>query len=82
MFEHLMHSWVEYELVKVLLKYGLSPKLRGDLNEWSPDFYELFSYFGYTMGFFKKSNSTHNSLRKNGTLQLFWKTLIWKENKI
>jgi hypothetical protein len=44
--EHLMHSWVGYELVKVLLKYGLSPKLWGDLNEWSADLYELFSYFG------------------------------------
>jgi hypothetical protein len=46
LFEHLMHSWVGYELVKVLLKYGLSPKLRSDLNEWSPDLYQLFSYFG------------------------------------
>ena len=41
-----MHSWVGYELVKVLLKYGLSPKLWGDLNEWLPDLYKLFSYFG------------------------------------
>ena len=24
---HLMHSWVGYELVKVLLAFGLSPKL-------------------------------------------------------
>ncbi len=46
LFEHLMHSWVGYELVKVLLKYGLSPKLWGDLNKWSPDLYKLFSYFG------------------------------------
>ncbi len=46
LFEHLMHSWVGYELVKVLLKFGLSPKLRGDLNEWSPDLYQLFSDFG------------------------------------
>jgi hypothetical protein len=46
LFEHLMHSWVGYELVKVLLKYGLSPKLRSDLNEWSPELFELFSYFG------------------------------------
>ncbi len=46
MFEHLMHSWVGYELVKVLLKYGLSPKLRSDLNEWSPELFELFSYIG------------------------------------
>ena len=46
LFEHLMHSWIGYELVKVLLKYGLSPKLQSDLNEWSPDLYQLFSYFG------------------------------------
>ena len=46
LFEHLMHSWVGYELVKVLLKYGLSPKLRSDLNKWSPELFELFSYFG------------------------------------
>ncbi len=46
LFEHLMHSWVGYELVKVLLKYGLSLKRRSDLNKWSPELYELFSYFG------------------------------------
>ena len=46
MFEHLMHSWVGYELVKVLLKYGLSPKLQSDLNKWLPDLHQLFSYFG------------------------------------
>jgi hypothetical protein len=45
LFEHLMHSWVGYEIVKVLLKYGLSPKIRSDLNEWSPQLYENFSYF-------------------------------------
>jgi hypothetical protein len=46
LFEHLMHSWVGYELVKVLLKYGLSPKLWSDLNEWLPELFEIFSYFG------------------------------------
>jgi len=40
-----MHSWVGYEVVQILLKYGLSPKLRTDLNEWSPQLYTLFSYF-------------------------------------
>jgi hypothetical protein len=45
LFEHLMHSWVGYEIVKVLLKYGLSPKIRSDLNKWLPQLYELFSYF-------------------------------------
>ena len=46
MFEHIIHSWVGYELVKVLLKYGLSPSVRSDLNDWSHDLYELFAYFG------------------------------------
>ena len=46
MFEHIIHSWVGYELVKVLLKYGLSPSVRNDLNDWSEDLFELFAYFG------------------------------------
>ena len=46
MFEHIIHSWVGYELVKVLLKYGLSPSVRSDLNDWSQDLFELFAYFG------------------------------------
>ena len=46
LFEHLMNSWVGYELVKVLFKFGLNPKLRCDLKDWSPDIYKLFSYFG------------------------------------
>ncbi len=59
LFEHLMHSCVGYELVKVLLKYGLSLKLRSDLNKWSPGLFELFSYFGEEpRGSFKKSYST------------------------
>ena len=45
LFEHLMNSWVGYELVKVLFKFGLNPKLRCDLKDWSPDLYKLFSYF-------------------------------------
>ncbi len=46
LFEHSIHSWVGYELVKVLLKYGLSPKLWSDLNKWLLELFELFSYFG------------------------------------
>ena len=46
MYEHIIHSWVGYELVKVLLKYGLSPDVRSDLNDWSEDLYQLFAYFG------------------------------------
>ena len=46
MFQELMHSWVGYELVKVLLTFGLSPKVREDLKDWSPDLFQLFSYLG------------------------------------
>ncbi len=46
MFQELMHSWVGYELVKVLLTFGLSPKIQEDLDSWSPDLFNLFSYLG------------------------------------
>ena len=41
-----MHSWVGFELVRVFLAFGLSPRLRDDLNEFSPDLFNLFSYIG------------------------------------
>jgi hypothetical protein len=48
MFQELMHSWVGYELVlvKVLLTFGLSPKIWEDLESWSLDLFNLFSYLG------------------------------------
>ncbi len=46
MFQKLMHSWVGYEPVKVLLNFGLSPKIWQDLEDWSPDLFNLFSYLG------------------------------------
>ena len=45
LFEHFMHSWVGYEIVQILFKYGLTPKIRTDLQDWSPQLHELFSYF-------------------------------------
>jgi hypothetical protein len=44
MFQESMHSWVGYKLVKVLLNFGLSPKIWQDLKDWSPDLFNLFSY--------------------------------------
>jgi hypothetical protein len=41
-----MHSWVGFELVQVFIAFGLSPQLRDDLNDFSPDLFNLFSYFG------------------------------------
>ncbi len=46
MFQESMHSWVGYVLVKVLLTFGLSPKFWEDLESWSPDLFNLFSYLG------------------------------------
>jgi hypothetical protein len=46
MFHELMHSWVGYELIKVLLTFGLSPKIWDDLESWSPDLFNHFSYLG------------------------------------
>ncbi len=46
MFQELMHYWVGCKLVKVLLAFGLSPKIRDDLESWSPDLFNLFSYLG------------------------------------
>jgi hypothetical protein len=40
-----MHSWVGYEIVQILFKYGLTPKIWTDLQDWSPQLHELFSYF-------------------------------------
>ena len=41
-----MHSWVGYELIKVLLIFGLTPKIRDDLEDWSPDLFNVFTYMG------------------------------------
>ena len=46
LFAHLMHSWVGFELVQVFLAFGLGPKLRNDLNDFLPDLFILFSYYG------------------------------------
>ncbi len=46
MFQDSMHSWVGYELVKVLLIFGLTPKICDDLEDWSPDLFNVFTYKG------------------------------------
>jgi hypothetical protein len=40
-----MQPWVRYELVKVLVTFGLQPvDLSDSLKEWSPVLYDVFSY--------------------------------------
>jgi hypothetical protein len=54
MFQELMHSWVGYKLVKVLLNFGLSPKIWRDLENWSPDFSIFFSTLATNNGILQK----------------------------
>jgi hypothetical protein len=45
LFHDFTKSWVGYELVKVLVMFGLqSVDLSDSLKEWSPDLYVVFSY--------------------------------------
>jgi hypothetical protein len=40
-----MQSWLGYELVKVLIAFGLQPTtLNTSLEHWLPDLYNLFTY--------------------------------------
>jgi hypothetical protein len=43
-FQEFIQSRVGYELVKVLNVFGLQPKIRYDLEAWSPDLFATFSY--------------------------------------
>jgi hypothetical protein len=83
-FQELVHSWVGYELVKVLLIFGLDPKIRDDLEDWSPDLFNLFSYTGD-----KKRNTKKEEadclltilFQKTLHSGYFCKTAIWKQGK-
>jgi hypothetical protein len=44
-FQQFIHSWVCYELVKVLHMFSLQPKIRSDIAKWSPELHKTFNYF-------------------------------------
>jgi hypothetical protein len=84
-FQELMHSWVGHELVKVLLIFGLSPKIRNDLENWSPDLFHLFFHMGDKQRDTKKEEADwllfilfHKTLHSG----YFAKTAIWKQGQI
>ncbi len=86
MFQELMHSWVGYKLAKVLLTFGLSPKIWEDLESWSPNLFNLFSYLGDKQWDHSKKECAEDLLTilfdktlHNG---YFWKTAIWKQGHI
>jgi hypothetical protein len=45
-FQDLIHSWVGYELVKVLQTFGLTPTICPELEDWLPDLFHVFTYIG------------------------------------
>ena len=58
-----MHSWIGYEIVRVLLTFGLSPKLRDNLEKWSPDLYNIFTYLGNQQGDSSKNDEIQRILQ-------------------
>ncbi len=45
LFHEIIQSWVGYELVKVLVMFGLQPIcLKSSLKQWSPDLHAIFTY--------------------------------------
>jgi hypothetical protein len=44
-FQQFIHSWLFYELMKVLYEFGLQPQLRSDIPDWSQALHTAFDYF-------------------------------------
>ena len=44
-FQNFMHSWVCYECVKILYVFGIQPKIRSDISDWSTELDSLFKFF-------------------------------------
>jgi hypothetical protein len=44
-FQQFIHSWLCYELVKVLYVFGLQPQIRSDISNWSQELHHAFDYF-------------------------------------
>ncbi len=44
-FRQFIHSWLCYELVKVLYVFGLQPQIRSDTSDWSQELHTTFDYF-------------------------------------
>ncbi len=44
-FQQFIHSWLCYELVKLLYVFGLQPQIRSDTSNWSQELHTAFNYF-------------------------------------
>jgi hypothetical protein len=44
-FQKFIHSWLCYELVKLLYVFGLQPQIRSEISDWSQELHTTFNYF-------------------------------------
>jgi hypothetical protein len=44
-FQQFIHSWLCYELVKVLYVFGLQPQIISDISDWSQALHTTFNFF-------------------------------------
>jgi hypothetical protein len=54
--QQFIHSWLCYELVKVLYVFGLQPQIKSDISDWSQELHTAFDYFN------NKQNEEHKVL--------------------
>ena len=52
-FYEIVQYWVAYDLVKIIVKYGLIPDFNDNLKIWSSDIYNIVS-------FLRKTNTSDN----------------------
>ncbi len=43
-FQQLIHSWLHYELMRVLYVFGSQPQIRSDISGWSQELHTAFDY--------------------------------------
>ena len=47
-FYEIVQYWVAYDLVKIIVKYGLIPDFNNNLKIWSSDIYDIVSFLRNT----------------------------------
>ncbi len=47
-FYEIVQYWVAYDLVKIIVKYGLMPDFNNNLKIWSSDIYDIVSFLRKT----------------------------------
>jgi hypothetical protein len=67
-FQQFIHSWLCFELVKLLYVFGLQPQIWSDISDWSQELHTTFNYFN------NKQHEEHKVLALKVLDTLFDKT--------